>query len=170
MDLHKFAQEVHEVAVEHGWWVPEPDKETMFALIHSEWSEAFEAYRNNMKIYALDEDGEPYGVAVELIDGCLRILDYLAANGSTLIEADKDMRGLKASAITLPALVNRLHILTVNAGDCEDLSYGRRLFFGCIFRDVFKWLKSRDIIPEEVMHAKHKYNKTRPYRHGGMRC
>jgi hypothetical protein len=97
--LNRFADEVHQNAVDHGWWDDPPEFPTIAALIHSEVSEALEEYRDGkLEVYFVAEreqedgkiipevrtdwgdgsfDGEkPQGVAVELADAILRILDY----------------------------------------------------------------------------------------------
>lgn len=127
MQLNEFAKEVHENAVAHGWWESPRDFPEVAALIHSEISEALEEYREgNPLIYGCcgfpgavcehyekcDERSpgvscKPEGVAVELCDAIIRILDYLAYIGV----------------------------------------------------DV-----------EAVLEAKHEYNKSREYRHGGKRA
>lgn len=45
MKFGEFAKEVHQNAVDHGWYEVERSVAEIFALIHSEWSEALEEYR-----------------------------------------------------------------------------------------------------------------------------
>lgn len=125
--LNDFSKEVHENAVAHGWWESPRDFPEVAALIHSEISEALEEYREGKPlIYGCcgfpgavcehseecdksekDRSCKPEGLAVELCDAIIRILDYLAYIGV----------------------------------------------------DV-----------EAVLEAKHEYNKSREYRHGGKRA
>lgn len=95
MTVNEFAKEVHENAVAHGWWETARSFPEVAALIHSEVSEALEEWRDgNPAIYgccgipgavcefegACDKDEKtgtckPEGVAVELCDAIIRILD-----------------------------------------------------------------------------------------------
>ena len=76
--LNEVAAGVHRNAVEHGWWDTEPSFEAIIALCHSELSEALEANRNNEGLVWIN-NGKPEGMAIEMIDCVIRILDALAA-------------------------------------------------------------------------------------------
>lgn len=89
--LSKFQQEVHQVAVDKGWHDPSlgPVKtfleETM--LMVSEISEAAEAARTDRPVYYLAEGNKPDGVAAELADTVLRILDSAESRGIPVVKA-----------------------------------------------------------------------------------
>lgn len=90
--LNDLMQEVHQTAVDKGFWDDERNFGEMIALVHSELSEALEEHRSGTPtVYS--EDGKPEGVAVELIDAMIRILDIL---GSLDVDID-EVFALKAA-------------------------------------------------------------------------
>jgi NTP pyrophosphatase (non-canonical NTP hydrolase) len=76
---------VHRTAVEKGWWEKPRNFGDIIALMHSELSEAYEAFRAG---HAPNEtwyvDGKQEGIPSELADVAIRLLDFCEAEGFSL--------------------------------------------------------------------------------------
>lgn len=86
--LNELAKEIHTNAVLHGWWQSERAFSEVVALCHSELSEALEEARAGRGMLWMNGD-KPEGIAVELVDCVIRILDYLAHEN---VDVDSIMR------------------------------------------------------------------------------
>lgn len=203
-NLQAFAREVHQNAIEHGWWEKPREPAAIRALIHSEWSEALEEARagrplvwhgcrdkelapaiceNNTecmcKLDSWESDcpaynSKPEGVAVELIDGCIRILDYLAYRNDvdehfTSAACMEIGRREAAQGLNMPVVdmdvsevVDTLHLFTA-ASRAEE---GRRYHLMAAIGVAFEWIRKQGLNPETIIQQKHRYNRTRPYKHG----
>ncbi|MDQ1234641.1 NTP pyrophosphatase (non-canonical NTP hydrolase) [Paenibacillus sp. SORGH_AS306] len=75
--IKEIQAEVHQNAIEHGWWEEKREFGTMIALCHSELSEALEEVRKGREINKnyYTEQGKLEGVPSELADVVIRILD-----------------------------------------------------------------------------------------------
>lgn len=87
-------ERTHQVAVDHGWFDVKRSDATVFTekmlLIHSELSEAVEAFRrgDNMKQIGWEQNEfKPAGIATELADAVIRLMDMCEALDIPVAEA-----------------------------------------------------------------------------------
>lgn len=207
MKMNKFAQEVHENAVEHGWWDEARSFGEIISLCHSELSEALEEFRAGRPNFwyactARNGDGaacnpdkwvycdmagqeencayhgdKPEGIAVELADCIIRVLDYMGKEGfdvdALLREAPKAVMcdiPVRVYAASLGDRIARWHLLLSLAYACWCNSagtYAAALRMVLCICEIMEWAEEAGVDMEMVLDIKHEYNKTRPYRHGG---
>lgn len=101
--INELVKQVHENAANHGWWEQERSFGELIALCHSELSEALEEYRNGhpvnkdiglpIKYYSGGGYNatlptkcctKPEGIAIELADTVIRIMDICGKYGIDL--------------------------------------------------------------------------------------
>lgn len=209
MDINKFAQEVHQNAVEHGWWDRPITFGDIVSLCHSEISEALEEYRSGRPIVwytctAGNGDGHmcnpnlwldcdmvgqeadctyrnstPEGIAVELGDCVMRILDWMS-------QESVDVDGAMAQARVMLRGGREVPALRVNGG-MGDLASELHLYLSLAYRNylngtglfpiavrtamcilrIQEWVGETGVDLDQILQEKLAYNKTRSYRHGG---
>ena len=159
MDLKALQREAHAIAKDHGWWDEPRTFGDCIALVHSELSEALEAYRVCGIVDCPHEHTEGAGVAAELADVVIRVADMaewyewklpkrqlLAFDpnesfGEHIVSAHEMLSGVRGSepAVVLSDFVEYIRAMASHYGIDLDAAIAAKMF----------------------------YNRTRPYRHGG---
>lgn len=80
MYIKLLQEEIHRNSQEKGWWDEPRTFGDTVALCHSELSEALEAFRKGEPAVFVD-GGKPEGIAVEMADTIIRILDWAEHEG-----------------------------------------------------------------------------------------
>lgn len=110
---------------------------------------------------------KPCGVAVELADCILRILDTLADAGMD-IDAEIGFGLVFTDTIqTIAKCHHHISAAYVEAtGVNKDIKRAHICLLMCV-ETIMAWADENDVDMEAILRDKHEYNKTRPYRHGG---
>ena len=196
MNLRELQKEAHAIAKEHGWWDQERTFGDLIALVHSELSEALEAYREwglrsvisatapNDRTYRYFDinlshpKGEnPEGVASELADLVIRVADMAEWYGvENLQEWIDSLRESDLSGITtFGEWITCCHLLASKAmeqlhEDANDPEHGTKMAFGRLGSLVIliqRMAAHYGIDLDAAIEAKMEYNRSRSYRHGG---
>lgn len=195
MNWNDLAKEVHRDAVDKGWWDKSVTIDDVVCMCICELAEAVEEYRNGRPNYyhlcqpsrdkrlpcnwdlqrscplstgeltCEHRDTKPRGVAVELADCVLRLLDYLATTEVDLSDIHPVKSGADGpfTSFLSDVVIHLVSARIDHANDeaksgCDSLKF----FIGRIIGRTA--INSIDL--ESILLAKHEYNKTRPYRHG----
>ncbi|MFW5436336.1 hypothetical protein [Paenibacillus apiarius] len=87
-DIKRLVHEVHQNAIDKGWYEEPRNFGELVALMHSELSEALEDYRNGRGFNDIYYEGDkPCGIPIELADTVIRIFDTCGHLGIDLDEA-----------------------------------------------------------------------------------
>lgn len=183
MSLNELAKEAHQIAVEHGWWDPEPSFGDLVALMHCELSEALKEYADGRPlVYFLEANGfvvsdmserrgeKPEGIAVELGDCIIRILDWAGHEG---VDMDRVFSAVKADRLKWDMdkishfgdFISGLHNILSMAYTDEEENQG--VYFCMVIDYIQEALKRSGVDLDAIIREKMAYNRTRPYRHGG---
>lgn len=185
LDFNALIKEAHATAVEKGWWEKERDENEVFALFHTEVSEAFEEYRKGKPLeeiyFSWDEDefggrfcncgtvheeddcptcgseGKPEGFTVELADLLIRVADWMGHEG-----LEYDPCGL-SPAENVAEFTMLLHNSICVTWESDGRSWH-------IIGTVLAFAAENHLPLIRALEMKLAYNKTRPYRHGGKKA
>ena len=183
MDLKALQREAHAIAKEHGWWDEKRSFGDLIALVHSELSEALEAYREygnttHAWMELVDEDSDdriPVGVGHELADVVIRVADMAEAHSGTLNADIPFTVDPWAKDASFGDWITMLHgILTDVLWHWYDEKFigviPDRHWIGdasSFVRGVYGMADHYGIDLDAAIEAKMEYNRGRPYRHGG---
>ena len=177
VDIRKLQKEAHAIAVAHGWWDKERTFGDLIALVHSELSEALEAYRwDGLAWQTATEQHPPEGVQFELADVVIRVADMAEYCGVDLVAVDwvkprsywtKHAEEIRQQR-TFGEWITACHEVLGRANSQRELGSlswqsSLREFVG----DVEGMAAHYGIDLEAAIEAKMEYNRTRSYRHGG---
>lgn len=204
MLIEELTKQIHSNAVDHGWWDDKREAPEIIALVHSEWSEALEEARAGRPMayieaftgsqrdpvrtiierapdgryiaeWGQEYTGKPEGIAVELIDGCIRIFDFLGERNVKCEEKDGSPSTVESlytesnagkAPDKVPELIAWLHLYTAKAMTAHpivDIDAMSLLEAAAV---AMSWVKKQGLDPLALLLEKHEYNKTRPYKHG----
>lgn len=171
MIVKEWVAKCHELAFYKGWWDEKTTVPAKIALFHSELSEALEDYRNgNMTIdyEPPSENGtsKPIGYPIELADAIIRIFDFAGYHNIEI----EDVMLPGNFPFHVPEQIAHVHYLIsqLMVKYWKAMPYGVSL--GVIYKCLVTMIEESQNSTEDTIAIKHKYNMTRPFRHGGKKC
>ena len=181
MNLTELQKEAHAIAKEKSWWDEPRTFGDCIALVHSELSEALEAYRAGKPWWVtgshMDTNG-PDGIAAELADVVIRVADMAEWYGVDLSKYNVPPVG-KHPNRSFGTWITGIHWYlgaAYQAGayqweheEALDFPRGQEWVdrLGRTVQEVLNMVAHYGIDLDAAIAAKMEYNKTRPYRHGG---
>lgn len=177
MDLNKLAKEAYEIAKAHGWHEEENSDEHYLMLILTEIAEAVQADRKDKRARVETfkrEMEEGFSCAYyqymsstvedELSDIVIRCFDLEGLRGIDLESVDAiidDVVGLREDKGFIDLCYMLSGVATSNERTKEKIC--------TIIASVFAYCKFKGIEIEWFVEQKMKYNRLRPFKHGGLK-
>lgn len=167
VDLYKplsmMIGEIHQNAIEHGWYdkfdkMNEEDCQDKLNMVLNEIQEATEDVRNNKMLLKYEDNGKPVGFPSEIADVVIRILDYMGACSHTFNDYQIECSHWDTQQMYPVQISSCLFKMSQHVAD-HDLVGAIR---------VCAYLSKRigfDL--RQVVTIKHKFNRSRSFRHGG---
>ena len=172
MNLADLQREAHAIAKDHGWWDEPRSFGDLIALVHSELSEALEAYREkhiwaDWRQLQTYPNGRPRGVASELADVVIRVADMVDWYGETIASrvGEPAFIGKSVSKPSFGDWVSELHWQVANAWNEHE--YDRIGALSDVVHTTERMAAHYGIDLDAAIEAKMAYNRGRSYRHGG---
>ncbi len=169
MDLKALQREAHAIALSKGWWDEDRTFGDLIALVHSELSEALEAYRDEVlpsKPHLLSTK-----VASELADVVIRVANMAEWYGWKLGGSPRFQFQRFGGLVSFGDWIATLHGVTAEAFGYSKNKDGEDGFIQGslveLINGVERMAAHYGINLDAAIEAKMEYNRTRPYRHGG---
>ena len=179
MNLADLQREAHAIAKDHGWWDEPRTFGDLIALVHSELSEALEAYREkhlwtDWRQLQTYPNGQPRGVASELADVVIRVADmaehyHWALDAAPIPEPEEWMEFSPAKSFG-----DWIGLCHIHASDALIAAWmpperftSPLVSLNLVVRTVQRMAAHYGIDLDAAIEAKMAYNRSRPYRHGG---
>ncbi len=171
MKLADLQREAHAIAKEHGWWDEERTFGDLIALVHSELSEALEAYRVCGIVDCPHEHTEGAGVASELADMVIRVADMAEFYRVRFPWQSEPYKPASHRDMSFGEWITTCHsaLDTVWRDACvyDVPSRATDSSLWHFLNTVQAMAAYYSIDLDAAIEAKLEYNRTRPYRHGG---
>lgn len=173
--LAQMTAEIVENNTARGWYENCASFPEAMALLHSEVSEALEAWRKwGLKDATLtgripdDVIPKPEGVGSEFADIFIRLLDDCYLFGEIDLEQE-NLAGFFALSDSFPANMNTLHDLISGVSEAVDLGEPAHRHFADILVFLRQLCEKYGIDLQAEYARKMQFNRTRSYRHGNKR-
>ena len=176
MKLTDLQREAHAIAKDHGWWDEPRSFGDLIALVHSELSEALEAYRVwGMQSYHTAPDGssaapppyepigskdwKPEGVAYELADVVIRVAD--------MVEHYRWALCTDGTVSTQNSFGNWIALVHYHLAMAYGEGRDEQRYLNAALAVVYSMATHYGIDLDAAIETKMKYNRGRSYRHVG---
>lgn len=170
IDIIKLANKIHLNAIKHGWWKEDRLWNDTRILIVSEIAELLEAFRNNQTYKQCDKNINLNYFEEESADVIIRLLDYVGFIVNKLKATNLgivyDQEGIQLSG-SISSQLDMIVAYLYEETKIIKLSIKSIYSLLDVVATVDKFTKNFDNIDIwNAIEIKHKYNKTRPYKHG----